>query len=101
MKHKLLILIICLASLTLSIQQHMFKNLIGSSERSNLNKTAQIRNDFQLRQKQLEQLRNREAECKNMLKSKLDVEHQKIIQAYLQPYSGATSLLKDFYSMRY
>ena len=66
MKHKLLILIICLASLTLSIQQHMFKNLIGSSQRSNLNKDAQIR----LRQKQLEQLRNREAEYKNMLKSK-------------------------------
>jgi hypothetical protein len=101
MKQKLLILVICLASFTLSMQQYMFKNLIGSSEKSNLNKAAQIRNDFQLRQKQLRQLRSREAEYKNMLKSKLEAEHQKNIQAYLQPHSGATSVLKDFYSMRY
>ena len=101
MKQKLLILVIFLASFTLSMQQFMFKNLIGAGGKSNLNKAAKMRNDFQLRQKHLEQLRNREAEYKNMLKSKLEAVHQKIIQAYLQPHSGATSLLKDFYTMRY
>ncbi len=94
----MLIFAIILLLILHSLQQYMFKNPIGIRDKSN---AASMRNHFLVRQQQIEELRNKEMKEAEILNNKLEADRLKIIRDYLQPRSGATSLLKDFYAHRY
>jgi hypothetical protein len=98
---KFLLTAILLLLISHSFQQYMFKNPIGIKEKSISYTPVLMRNDFQLRLKQTDDLRTKEMAIVEILNKKMQAERLKVILEYLQPRAGKTSLLKDFYAHRY